>query len=119
NAGIVCHQRSRITSPATSLGDRKIDTGLLLDDINHFLNGEAPAVAAVQYSGLTATCHIIERHYVRLGQIFHMDVVTDTGAITGFIICSEHTHAITLPGNTFTGYFDQMRGFGSCLPQHT
>ncbi len=66
---------------------------------------------------MTTIGHIVQRHHVGLGQIFHMDVVANAGAIPGIVVGTENTHSVTLAGHALTGHLDQVGRFRCRLPQ--
>jgi hypothetical protein len=117
NQCIVCHQRSWITGATAGFSHREINTGLPAHHINYFPHRKAAAVAAVHNFRLAAAGHVIQSHYVRTGEVFHVNIITDTGAVAGIVIRTKYTHPFALPGYTLTGHLDKVSRFRCRLAQ--
>lgn len=63
---------------------------------NDFTVGEALAVAQIECGGGLAGFQVFQRQQVGVDQIFHMDVITHTGAVPGGIVCAEQTQFFPL-----------------------
>ena len=64
----------------------------VLDHGKHFANAVAATVAAVQCRGFAAAAQVGERLQMRVGQVLDVDVVTDAGAVRGWVVGAEDRH---------------------------
>src|SRR2546429_8944909 len=76
----------------------------------------AVAVADVQNGGGAAAAQVVERVQMGRGEVFHMDVIADSGAVRRGIVGTEDRDVRPLADRGLAGDFHEQRGIGGGLP---
>ena len=83
--------------------------GDLAGGVNDFFDGKADAVAQIKDVALAAVHQIIHRQNMRLCQIRHMDVVSNTGAVLGVVVIAKNRNVLALSVGNLQNQRNQMR----------
>ena len=73
------------------------------DGREHFTDAVAVAITAIERRGLAAPLEVLVRLEVRVGQVFHVDVVAHAGAVLRRIVGAEDRDVRSLADRDFHG----------------
>ncbi len=93
----VGYEHGRIAGPGRLLDHRERMTRDAPDHCYHLVDRCAgPGADVVGGGGRAARCECLQRQDVRLGQVNHVDIVTNGGAVRRGVVGAEHLHGRSL-----------------------
>jgi len=109
---VVGDEPGRIAGPSFPGPGLEGDAGDLPHGVDHFEDAEASAVAAIQGEGGAAGPEVVQGGEVGRGQVLHVDVVADAGAVRGGVVRAIDVQAGAPAQGRLAGQLDEEGGLG-------
>ena len=95
NACVIGHELRGVAGAAIGFGNRKQFTTDPMHHPQYLAHAEATTVATIERARRTPTEKVIECIDMGSGKIINMNIVTDTSAVRGVIVCAKDGHTVT------------------------